>query len=135
MDVDPKLSGLDLLPFALTVGIEPVTIELDEVVLRLDWDAPLCTTGGILHGGALMTLADCAGALSAFLNLPEDGTGTLTVESKSNFFRPVRSGYVLATARPVHRGRTLTIVETEIRDGGGELVAKTSQTQMTTRAR
>jgi uncharacterized protein (TIGR00369 family) len=76
-----------------------------------------------------MTLADSAGGLCAFLNLPEGATGTATVESKTNFLRPVSAGTATAVARPVNVGRTLILVQTEIRDAAGRLVALTTQTQ------
>ena len=95
----------------------------------LEWTAERCTAGGILHGGALMTLADSVGGLCAYLNLPEGATGTATVESKTNFFRAVRGGEVTATARPLHVGRTLIVVQTDLRDDDGRFVAQVTQTQ------
>ena len=96
------------------------TASPDEVRARISWEERLCTAGGILHGGALMALADAAGAYCAFLNLPDGAGGTATMESKTNFFRAVRDGYVEARSRPLHRGRTTIMVETDIFDGGGE---------------
>jgi uncharacterized protein (TIGR00369 family) len=75
-----------------------------------------------------MTLADSVGAICAFLTLPEGAT-TATVESKTNFFRAVRGGSMVATAQPVHVGRTLITVQTTIRDDQDRLVAQTTQTQ------
>ena len=77
---------------------------------------------GILHGGALMSLADASGAYCAFLNLPDGSTGTATIESKTNFFRAVRDGHVDATSRPLHVGRTTIVVETDLHDAAGKLV-------------
>lgn len=94
---------------------------------EIDHRPELCTAGGVLHGGILMTLADTCGAACAFLNLPE-GAGTSTIESKTNFLRGVRSGTVRAASRPVHVGRTTIVVETDLRDGD-RLVAKVIQTQ------
>ena len=76
-----------------------------------------------------MGLADSSGGLCAFLNLPDGATGTATIESKSNFFRPVTDRYVEATSRVLHQGRTTIVVETELRDADGRLVAKVTQTQ------
>jgi 1,4-dihydroxy-2-naphthoyl-CoA hydrolase len=101
----------------------------DQVEARLVWREELCTAGGILHGGALMSLADAAGAYCAFLNLPEGSTGTATIESKTNFFRAVRDGHVVATSRPLHTGRTTIVVETDLRDAEGRHVARVTQTQ------
>ncbi len=76
-----------------------------------------------------MALADSAGASCAFLNLPT-GAGTTTVESKTNFLRAVREGRAAAIARPLHIGRTLIVVETEVRDTGHRLAAKVTQSQI-----
>ena len=75
-----------------------------------------------------MALADTAGAWCAFLNVPQDAA-TTTIESKTNFLRSVRSGTVEATARPLHVGRSFIVVDTELRDGDGRLVARVTQTQ------
>ena len=82
-----------------------------------------------MHGGALMALADNGGGLCAFLNLPEGAGGTATIESKTNFLRAVREGTATAITRPLHRGRTLIVVETEISGDDGRLAAKVTQTQ------
>ena len=100
-----------------------------EVRLRLEWDAARCTAGGLLHGGALMGLADAAAGLCAFLNLPEGASGTATISSATNFLRGVRAGHVEASARPLQVGRTVVVVETDVRDGEGRAVAKVTQTQ------
>jgi uncharacterized protein (TIGR00369 family) len=100
----------------------------DRVVATLDWAEPLCTTAGIMHGGALMTLADTAGALVAFLGLPE-GCTTATITSTTQMFRPVTAGTVRAEAVPLHRGRTTVTVQTSMRDSQDRLVAMTTQVQ------
>ena len=125
-DLDSFMHGT--MPFTATLGFEAQSASPEEVVLRAAWDETRCTAGGVLHGGVLMALADTAGAWCAFLNLPE-GAATTTIESKTNFLRAVRSGQVVATARRLHAGRTIVVVETELRDDAGKLVAKVTQTQ------
>jgi 1,4-dihydroxy-2-naphthoyl-CoA hydrolase len=117
------------MPFASLLGIEVVSASPEEVRARLGWDESRCTAGGILHGGALMGLADSSGGLCAFLNLPDGATATATIESKSNFFRPVSERHVEATSRVLHQGRSTIVVETELRDADGRLAAKVTQTQ------
>jgi 1,4-dihydroxy-2-naphthoyl-CoA hydrolase len=117
------------IPFAATLGIEVLTNTADEVRARLDWREDRCTTGGILHGGVVMSLADTTGASCAFLNLPDGAAGTTTIESKTNFLRAVRDGHVEAVSRPLHRGRTVVVVETDVLDAAGKLVARVIQTQ------
>jgi uncharacterized protein (TIGR00369 family) len=119
----------DLIPFAALVGLELLELGPQLVRGRLPWSAELCTTGGVMHGGALMTLADTCAATCAFVNLPQGATGTTTIESKTNFLRGVREGAVTATARPLHLGRTVIVLETEIVLDDGSLAAKVSQTQ------
>jgi 1,4-dihydroxy-2-naphthoyl-CoA hydrolase len=117
------------MPFAALLGVELLSASPDEVRGRLDWDESRCTAGGILHGGALMGLADCTGGLCAFYNLPEGATATATIESKTNFFRPVSSGHVDARSRVLHQGRTTIVVETDVLDPNDRLVARVTQTQ------
>ncbi|MGN6723151.1 MAG: PaaI family thioesterase [Marmoricola sp.] len=122
------MSLVSLMPFAEALGIVLREASTERVVGTMAWAAERCTTGGILHGGSLMSFADSVGAVCAFLNLPE-GAGTSTIESKSNFFRGVSSGSVIATARPVHVGGRTIVVQTELRDDDDKLVALVTQTQ------
>lgn len=121
--------SIDLLPFAKASGIELVSTSADEVVGRVAWSEEGCTSGGIMHGGLLMTLADTTGAVCAFLNLPDGARGTATIESKTNLCRPVTSGVVTATSVPLHAGRTTILVQTTARDESDRLVSITLQTQ------
>jgi 1,4-dihydroxy-2-naphthoyl-CoA hydrolase len=117
------------MPFTRLLGLEICAYAPDEVRATLAWTPELCTSGGILHGGVLMALADSLGGAVAVINLPEGATGTATVSSATNFLRPVRGGTVHACARPLHRGRTTIVVDTELRDDDGRLVARVTQTQ------
>jgi 1,4-dihydroxy-2-naphthoyl-CoA hydrolase len=119
---------IEMMPFAVHCGVEVVSAEAEKVEGRMAWSAQRCTAGGVLHGGALMTLADTLGAVCAFLNLPQ-GASTTTIESKTNFFRAVRSGDVRATTTPLHIGRRVIVVQTDLRDDRDKLVAQITQTQ------
>ena len=116
-----------LVPLSAMLGARLVDDSAESIVLELDWREDLCTAGGVLHGGALMALADTGGAVCAFLNLPEGSAGTTTIESKTNLLAAVRDGTVTARSIPLHTGRTVIVVETELRTE--RLVAKTIQTQ------
>lgn len=116
------------MPFAGLVGVEVVSAGPEEVRGRLEWAPARTTAGGLLHGGALLTLADSLGGLCAHLNL-RGGRRTATLESKTNFVRPVRAGGVEAVARPLHTGRTTILIETRVVDSEGRLVSLTLQTQ------
>lgn len=119
------------MPLSGTLGIEAKTVSAEETVLAMPWRAELCTAAGILHGGALMALADTAGAVCAFAGLTgsRPGARTSTIESNTHFFAAVRAGTVTATARPIHSGRSTIVVQTDLRDESGRLVGQTTQTQ------
>jgi uncharacterized protein (TIGR00369 family) len=133
MGTDPE-RGLSLqlneaMPFGGFLGLEVLAASAEEVRARLDWAEELCTAGGILHGGALMGLADSTGGFCAFLNLPADAAGTATIESKTNFFAAVREGWVEAVSRPLHVGKTTIVVDTDLLDSAGRRIARVTQTQ------
>src|SRR5215217_6460418 len=119
---------LALMPFAVACGIELDRAEPAEVAGRLPWAPERCTAGGLLHGGALMTLADTVGAVCAYLNLPA-GAATSTVASSTALMRAVRGGSAHATARPLHAGRSFVVVSVELTDDEGRRVAQVTQTQ------
>jgi uncharacterized protein (TIGR00369 family) len=116
------------MPFADLIGIRIVDSQPEEVRGLLDWAPERCTSGGVMHGGALMTLADSLGGACAFLNLPA-GALTATIESKTNFFRPVTRGTLEAVARPLHVGKSTIVVQTDVLDEEGRRVAQVTQTQ------
>jgi len=117
-----------LMPFAGQLGVVLDEATADRVVARLAWAPHLCTTGGIMHGGVLMSLADTAGALVTFLGLPEGAT-TATITSTSQMFRPVSGGAVRAVGVPLHRGRTTVTAQTSLYDSEQRLVAQSTQIQ------
>jgi len=131
IDLESMLSSM---PFAVASGVELERATPEEVAGRLAWTPERCTSAGIMHGGAMMTLADSLGGICAFLNLPE-GANTGTIESKTNFFRAVRAGYVHAVTRVLHAGRTTIVVQTDLTDDDGRRVAQVTQTQAVIPAR
>jgi 1,4-dihydroxy-2-naphthoyl-CoA hydrolase len=118
----------DAMPLVAKLGIEIEHAAPQRVCGRLAWAADLCTTGGIMHGGALMALADTVGGICAYLNLP-DGAHTATISSSTNMMRSIRDGHVTAECQPVHVGRSMIVVHSDLRDKGGQLTARVTQTQ------
>ena len=116
--------------FPSLLGIRFVTVEPERVVAELDVRREICTAPGVMHGGAVMSLADTLGAAGTIMNLRE-GQGTTTMESKTNFFGPAVEGTTLtAECIPLHRGGRTHVWETTIRNPAGKMVAKVTQTQM-----
>jgi uncharacterized protein (TIGR00369 family) len=119
---------LAMMPFATALGIELDAAAADEVRGRVAWAPERCTIGSMLHGGALMTLADSLGGICAFLNLPSGAT-TATISSTTSFMRAVREGEVTGVTRPLHAGRSVIVVQTDLTDGAGRRVAQVTQSQ------
>ncbi|MGH3425059.1 MAG: PaaI family thioesterase, partial [Nocardioidaceae bacterium] len=93
---DPSIEQLMAsMPYAAHLGIALDSASPDRVVGHLAWTESLCTAAGIMHGGALMSLADTIGAVCAVLCLPEGAT-TATSSSTTHMIRAVRGGTVLA---------------------------------------
>lgn len=122
--------ALDQPAFARFLGFRLISAAPDEVLGELPVTVDLSNRNGVMHGGAMMALADNIGGTATFINLPP-GKTTTTLESKTNFLRPVRVGDV-ATARcvPLHKGRTTMVWQTTITRGDGKTAAIVTQTQM-----
>jgi uncharacterized protein (TIGR00369 family) len=116
------------MPYAVHTGVEVTSASKEVVVGHLDWAPERCTIGGLMHGGALMTLADSLGAVAAFLHLPA-GASTATVSSSTVLMRGAREGRVSGTSRVVNAGRRFITVQTDLTDDDGKAVSSTTQVQ------
>ena len=116
--------------FAQLLGFRLVSAEPDEMVAELSVTEDLSNRNGVMHGGAIMALADNIGGTATMINLPR-GKTTTTLESKTNFLRPIRIGDT-ARARcvPLHKGRTTMVWQTTITRGDGKTAAIVTQTQV-----
>jgi uncharacterized protein (TIGR00369 family) len=120
----------DPLPFARLLGLELVTVTPDRVEAVLPVREDLCTRPAVLHGGAVMALADTLGAIATMANIVEGAT-TTTIESKTNFFAAIPiSDTARAECTPLHRGRTTMVWQTRVTRGDGRLAALVIQTQL-----
>jgi 1,4-dihydroxy-2-naphthoyl-CoA hydrolase len=129
--VDVKLS----MPFSELLGVELVEVTPERVVARLKVRPELCTRPAVLHGGALMALADTLGGVATVANLPE-GTWTTTIESKTNFLAAVPEGdTATAECTALHRGRTTMVWQTKVTRGDGRVAAYVTQTQLVVQQR
>ncbi len=120
----------DPLPFARLLGLELVTVTPDRVEALLQVREDLCTRPAVLHGGAVMALADTLGAIATVANLAE-GSTTTTIESKTNFFAAIPVGDTArAECTPLHRGRTTMVWQTRVTRSDGRVAALVIQTQL-----
>lgn len=116
--------------FSNMLGITTVTCTAEEVTCQMTVTEDMLNRNGVLHGGALMTLADTTAGTAAFLGIPVDITN-VTIEAKTNFIRPVTLGdTVTATCEPVHIGRASPVFQVKLTRGDGKTVGVTTQTHM-----
>jgi 1,4-dihydroxy-2-naphthoyl-CoA hydrolase len=117
-------------PFAEFMGMKITHVSKDKVEAELVVREELNNRFGVLHGGAVMALADNLGGTATFANL-RDGERTATIESKTNFFAPIPVGDTArAECTPLHRGRTTMVWQTRITRNDGRLCALVTQTQI-----
>ena len=129
MDAVEQLTR-DMLPFAKLLGIRFLSATAECVTAEMKVRDDLCTRPAVLHGGAMMALADTLGGCATSLNL-RDGASTTTLESKTNFLAPAIVGTtVRAECVAIHRGRRTMVWQTRITSETGKLLAIVTQTQM-----
>ena len=116
--------------FAQFLGRKMTHISLERVTAELFVKDELNNRFGIMHGGAIMALADNVGGTATTANLKE-GQTTTTIESKTNFFAAIPIGDTAkAECIALHRGRTTMVWQTRITRNDGRLCAMVTQTQM-----
>jgi uncharacterized protein (TIGR00369 family) len=108
------------------LGMRFLEVGTERVVAELDINESLTTTGGAVHGGTLMALADTVGAAGT----AAAGLRTATLESKTNFFAAASGGTIRAESSALHRGKRTHVWQTRVTDASGRLLSLTIQTQM-----
>lgn len=116
--------------FADFMGIKITHLSTERVEAEMLVREEVSNRNGIMHGGAIMALADNIGATGAVANLP-DGASTATIESKTNFFASIPVGDTArAESTPLHRGKTTMVWQTKVTRSDGRLAAIVTQTQL-----
>jgi uncharacterized protein (TIGR00369 family) len=123
-------AGRQPVPLAELLNFRLTEIEEDRAVVELEADDRHGNIIGTLHGGVVATIADSAMGLAHASTLAAGELST-TVEFKINFLRSFRSGRLRAVSRVVKRGRTLSMMECDVLDEAGQLIARASGTWMT----
>ncbi|MGH6609419.1 MAG: PaaI family thioesterase [Burkholderiaceae bacterium] len=120
--IEPFFPGL--------MGVRLVHATPERVVAELIVRPNLCTSGGVMHGGAYMAFADSLGGIGTLLNLPS-GKRTTTTDSSTKFISAARvDTTVTAECSALHRGRTTMVWQTNVKSAEGKLCAVVTQTQL-----
>ena len=109
---------------AQRLGIALDTLEPNRVVLRMPFRADNVTVGSIVHGGAIATLIDVAGAAASASGAPPGVKGGATSTLTVSYLAPADGVDLSAEARVIQRGRSQTVSDVEVRDPAGRLLAK-----------
>ncbi len=117
-------------PIAKLIGFRPVSAGGGEAVFEMEADERHWNPMGTLHGGVLCDIGDAAMGFAYATTLAE-GESFTTIELKINYLRPVWKSRLRASAHVVKRGRKIGLVECDITDEKGNLVARASSTCMT----
>jgi len=110
-------------PIAKLIGFTAQRIDLGLAILELDASDRHANPMGTLHGGVICDIADAAMGISFATTLEDDETFT-TLDLTAKFFKPIWNAHLTATAHVVKRTRTLGLIECEVTDNAGSLVAK-----------
>lgn len=124
--VQARLASL----FPGLMGVQLTALAPERVVAEMRVRPDLCTSGGILHGGAYMAFADTLGAVGTFIQLAP-GQRTTTTDSSTKFMAGAKVDTVVTgESVALHRGRTTMVWQTSIRNADGKLCAVVTQTQL-----
>jgi 1,4-dihydroxy-2-naphthoyl-CoA hydrolase len=116
--------------FSRHIGLKITSYSTEKIEGEITTEPHHSNRAGLMHGGAIMTMADTMGGVGTTANLPE-GSATVTIESKTNFFSGIPIGDTArAECTPLHRGRTTMVWQTRITRGDGKLAAIVTQTQL-----
>jgi uncharacterized protein (TIGR00369 family) len=117
-------------PVARLVGFQLVAAEPGRAVFEMEAGPQHANPMGTLHGGILCDIADAAMGI-AYASTLKEGDSFTTLELKINFLKPVWKARLRAEGHVVKRGKTVGMVECDVVDETGSLVARASSTCLT----
>ena len=119
-----QLKGLvNHAPYYELLGMEVLGLKNGEATLRMPFRKELTHPYGMVHGGAIASLADSAVAV-ALASLVDPNVLITTIEFKINFMAPVSEGSLIARAKILHKGVRTAVGDVEVVSEDGTLVAK-----------
>jgi uncharacterized protein (TIGR00369 family) len=106
-----------------TLSIEYVEIGENYLVARMPVDTRVYQPDGVLHGGAMVALAESVGSAAAIVFLDPSKFVIRGIEISANHVRSVREGFVFAHAKPMHLGKTTQVWDIKITDENEQLIS------------
>jgi uncharacterized protein (TIGR00369 family) len=133
---DQRILPMDGPNLLNTLGVRRVEATPQRAVSELDFKPELQQLTGLFHAGAILALADSTATLACMRVVDPEGDDLpagkfpLAVQISANLLRNTGEGTIRATATPVHRGRTMIVVNTVVEDGGGRMLAQVTSTHL-----
>ena len=106
-----------------TLGIEYIDLGEDWLTARMPVTPKVHQPDGVLHGGATAALAESVGSVAVFVFNKERDVLVRGIEITANHLRSVTEGYVYATTRPIHLGKSIQLWEIRVADEKDQLVS------------
>ena len=117
------LTGLGKNTMSEHLGIEWTEVGPDFIRARMPVDHRTQQPYGLLHGGASVALSETLGSVGAVMTIDQEKFIAVGLEINANHVRSARSGFVIGTARPLHRGATTQVWDIRIEDERGKLIS------------
>jgi 1,4-dihydroxy-2-naphthoyl-CoA hydrolase len=109
--------------FAEEIGVEWVNLDPDDAQARIAVEPRHLQPYGIVHGGVFASLAESLTSAATYGAVREEGMVAMAQANDTTFLRPIADGYINASAKPRHRGRTTWVWDVEISDDEGRACA------------
>jgi uncharacterized protein (TIGR00369 family) len=125
-----KLNSVGKNTLMETLDIKFIDVEENKVVATMPVNPKVHQPDGVLHGGATVALAETVGSYAAFLSVDKDTQMVRGIEISANHVKSIKEGLVIATAIPIHKGRTTQLWEIRIVDEQDKLISICKLTTM-----
>ncbi len=125
-----KLNSVGTNTLMETLDIKFIDVEENKVVATMPVTSKVHQPDGVLHGGATVALAETVGSYAAFLSVDKDTQMVRGIEISANHVKSIKEGLVIATATPIHKGRTTQLWEIRIVDEEDKLISICKLTTM-----
>lgn len=113
-----------------TLSIQYTEIGDDYLVAKMPVTPHVHQPDGVLHGGAMVALAESVGSAAAIVFLDPTKFSIRGIEISANHVKSIKSGFVYATAKPIHLGKTTQVWDIKITDEDNRLISAVKLTTL-----
>ena len=106
-----------------TLSIKFIDIDENELVATMPVNSKVHQPDGVLHGGATVALAETVGSYASFLSIDKETQIVRGIEITANHVEGIKEGLIIATAKPIHKGKTTHLWEIRIVDEHNKLIS------------